>query len=183
MTHPGRSPRPDYSDTLIRPARWVGELEDVRRLFQGYHDWLARHATGQAGPTGLVQLEREIAELPGAYGPPTGDVLLAFNGSDIVACGALRKWKANVAEFKRIFVRPDHQGPVFGPQLVTALLERARSLGYDRVRVDALPTMEAAIQYYQEMGFKPIPAYWAHPVAGALFFEWTDDHRTRRPTG
>jgi hypothetical protein len=40
------------------------------------------------------------------------------------------------------------------------------------VRVDTLPTMTAAIEFYQEMGFKPIPPYWPHPVPGALFFEY-----------
>jgi carbonic anhydrase len=44
-------------------------------------------------------------------------------------------------------------------------------LGYERVRVDTLPSMAAAIEFYQEMGFTPIPAYWPHPVTGAYFFE------------
>lgn len=33
--------------------------------------------------------------------------------------------------------------------------------------------MRAAIEFYQEAGFRPIPAYWPNPVAGALFFEKT----------
>ena len=69
-------------------------------------------------------------------------------------------------------MREDHRGPGFGPRLTRALLKRARELGYERVRVDTLPTMAAANQFYPEMGFKPIPAYWDHPVRGALFFEY-----------
>ena len=170
--------RDAFSRTVIRPVEWSRDLDLVRQLFQGYREWLADHVR-PAGhpeskvPKGLSQLDRMISGLPGDYGPPTGDVLLAFSGSDVVACGALRQIAPGVGEFKRIYVRPDHFGPVFGPRLVRALLERARALGYERVRVDALPTMEAAIHYYQELGFKPIPQYWDHPVGGSLFFEWT----------
>lgn len=173
----------DYSDTAIRRVKWSQELDAVRRLFQGYRDWLADHAgsteeLGSAVPVGLAQLDRIISELPGVYGPPRGDVLLALRHSEIVACGALREWEPKVGEIKRVYVRADHRGPVFGPILVRALLKRARQLGYERVRVDTLPTMEAAIQYYQEMGFQPVPAYWPHPVSGALFFEWSAKDRT-----
>ena len=167
----------DYSDTLLRRVDWSEDLATVRRLFREYRGWLADHAPGANGgradlPIGLDQFDRVIARLPGAYGPPRGDVILAFKHSELTACGALREWEPNVGEIKRIYVRPDHRGPGFGPILTGALLARARELGYERVRVDTLPTMAAAIQFYQEMGFRPIPAYWPHPVPGALFFEW-----------
>ena len=168
--HPGGE---EYAGTVLRRVDWSKELAEVRRLFQEYRDWLAAHADPSArDQPGLVQLDRVIAELPGVYGPPGGEVILAFTGSELAACGALRGWEAKVGEIKRIFVRPDHRGPGFGPILTGALLDRAEELGYERVRVDTLPTMAAAIQFYQEMGFSPIPAYWAHPVPGALYFEW-----------
>ena len=175
----GHSHPTDYSDTAIRRIRWPEDLELVRRLFQEYREWLAAHVGGGPGtpstvPIGLVEFDRVISGLPGVYGPPGGDVLLAFQDGELAACGALREWASRIGEIKRIYVRPDHRGPGFGPILTEALLERARELGYERVRVDTLPTMTAAIQFYQEMGFKPIPAYWPHPVPGALFFERVD---------
>jgi putative acetyltransferase len=165
----------NYSDTVIRRVDWSKELSVVRRLFRDYRDWLAEHAAAStsAVPVGLAELDRDIAGLPGVFGPPAGDVLLAFKGSDLVACGAVRELEPHVGEIKRIYVRADHRGPVFGPRFADACRQRARELGHDRVRVDALPTMASAIQFYQEIGFKPIPAYWAHPVPGALYFEWT----------
>lgn len=169
-------PQVDYSETVLRRVKWSAELDTVRRLFRDYREWLADHASpagrGAPVPVGLTRFDQVIAELPGAYGPPHGDVILAFNHAEIVACGALRQWTPKVGEIKRIYVRPDHRGPGFGPVLTGALLVRARELGYERVRVDTLPTMAAAIQFYQKMGFKPIAAYWPHPVPGALFFEW-----------
>jgi ribosomal protein S18 acetylase RimI-like enzyme len=168
-SHPG---------TTLRPVNWSTDLGTVRRLFQDYRQWLADHrdTSPSAGSTverGLQEVDTQIAELPGAYGPPGGEIILAFAQEALVACGALRGLQPKVAEIKRIYVRADHRGPGFGPRLTGELLSRARVLGYERVRVDTLPTMTAAIQFYQDMGFKPIPAYWPHPVPGAVFFEYT----------
>ncbi len=121
--------------------------------------------------SGLSLVDRLIAELPGAYGPPTGDILLWFQDGSVVACGALRELVPRVGEIKRIYVRPEFRGKGFGPTFVRALLDRAREVGYERLRVDTLPSMQAAIEFYQELGFRPIPSFWPHPVRDALFFE------------
>jgi putative acetyltransferase len=161
---------------VIRPVNWADDLVTVRRLLQEYRDWLSDHSEAVAGsnsvPIGLRQMDELIANLPGEYGPPRGEVILAFDPKGLAACGALRELESRIGEIKRVYVRADHRGPGFGPRLTTSLLDRARALGFDRVRVDTLPSMTGAIQFYQEMGFKPIPAYWEHPVPGALFFEY-----------
>ena len=169
--------REHYRSTKLRRVKWSEEIDTVRRLFRDYRHWLADHrdTASSAEPSvrkGLRQIDKQIAGLPGSYGPPRGDVILAFVKGEVVACGALRELEPRVAEIKRIYVRADHRGPGFGPRLTGALLRRARELGYAQVRVDTLPTMAAAIQFYQEMGFHPTPAYWPHPVRGALFFEY-----------
>lgn len=121
--------------------------------------------------SGLALVDRLITELPGAYGPPRGDVLLWFESDQLVACGALRELESKVGEIKRISIRPDYRGKAFGHPFVRALIDRARGLGYEQLRVDTLPTMTAAIEFYQELGFRPTAAFWPHPAAGALFFE------------
>lgn len=163
----------DYSRTVLSRASWPDELDTVRALFRGYREWLADHAPPGGPSEGLADIDRLITELPGAYGPPRGDVILARKESAIVACGALREWAPTIGEIKRIFVRGDHQGPGFGPVLTGALLARAREFGFRTVRVDTLASMAGAIQFYRKMGFVPIPAYWPHPVPEARFFEWT----------
>ncbi len=121
--------------------------------------------------SGLSLIDRLVDELPGAYGPPRGEVQLWSHESSLVACGALRELEPRVGEIKRIFVRPDFRGKQFGPVFVRALLDRARELGYERLKVDTLPSMQAAIEFYQELGFRPTSPFWPHPVAGALYFE------------
>jgi len=182
MKSPKRPNRGGHSGTRLQRVNWSSDLDLVRRLFQDYRQWLADHrdTAASGAPTvrsGLGQIDSLIAGLPGAYGPPSGEVILAFARGELAACGALREFEPKVGEIKRVYVRADHRGPVFGPRLTRALLRRARELGYDRVRVDTLPTMAAANQFYPGMGFEPISAYWPHPVPGALFFEY----RLRKP--
>jgi ribosomal protein S18 acetylase RimI-like enzyme len=173
----GGSPE-SYASTKLRRVKWSEDIDTVRHLFLNYRQWLADHqdtatATESEVQTGLGQVDKQIAELQATYGPPRGEIILAFAGGEVAACGALRELEPKVGEIKRIYVRADHRGPGFGPILTNALLKRARELGYERVRVDTLPTMAAAIQFYQDIGFVPIPSYWPHPVPGALFFEYT----------
>ncbi len=177
MEYPeGRSPA-SYRGTRLRRVNWPEEIETVRRLFLDYRQWLAKHeetshSVDPRRKAGLRQIDDQIAGLPGEYGPPRGEVILAFAKKALVACGALRELEPKVGEIKRIYVRADHRGPGFGPRLTRALLRRARELGYERIRVDTLPSMFAANQFYPAMGFEPIAPYWPHPVAGALFFEY-----------
>ncbi|MCI4352722.1 MAG: GNAT family N-acetyltransferase [Thermoplasmata archaeon] len=166
-----------HPHTKLRRVNWSEDLDAVRRLFQDYRRWLADHlelpvSDDSTLPVGLGRIDKEIAELPAVYGPPRGEIILAFEREALVACGALRELEPAVGEIRRVYVRADHRGKGFGPRLTRALLSRAGELGYERVRVDALPSMAAAIEFYQEMGFTPIPAYWPHPVPGALFFEY-----------
>jgi GNAT superfamily N-acetyltransferase len=166
-----------HPGTSFRRVDWSKDIDIVRRLFLDYRQWLADHSAPSPSlesrsKPGLELIDTLIAELPGAYGPPHGEVILAVAGEAVVACGALRELEPRIGEIKRVYVRADHRGPGFGPRLTGALLDRARELNYERVRVDTLPTMAAAIQFYQEMGFVPVPAFWSHPAPGALFFEY-----------
>jgi putative acetyltransferase len=172
-----RHNRDSHPDTTLRRVDWEQETDTVRRLFKEYRAWLAQHveptpAGELKSADGLAIVDKLIAELPGAYGPPRGDVILAFVGRDVVACGALRELAPGIGEIKRVYVRADHRGPGFGPRLTQAVIDRAKELGYARVRVDTLASMAAAIEFYQEMGFVPTPAFWPHPAPGALYFEY-----------
>jgi len=120
--------------------------------------------------------EREVVGLPGLYAPPNGTLLLAVNenaknSSAAAGCVALRPWEEHSCEMKRLYVRPAFRGSGAGRALVKEVIAAAQSIGYEKILLDTLPSMQAAHELYKSLGFRQIPPYQQKPVPGALFFE------------
>jgi len=148
----------------IDVASTAGEVATVRELFREYEASLGIDLCFQ-------DFERELAELPGEYAPPRGTLLLASVGGTPAGCGALRPLDGGACEMKRLYVRPAFRGTGLGGALVARILADAARLGYRAVRLDTLPSMEAAIALYRRLGFHEIPPYRYNPVPGALYLE------------
>ena len=111
----------------------------------------------------------EVAALPGAYGPPSGRLLLARVGGAACGCIALQAIDSATCEMKRLYVRPACRGRGIGRLLVVRLLAEARTIGYRNVCLDTLPSMTRAAAMYEEMGFREIAPYRHNPVRGTRF--------------
>lgn len=70
----------------IRAARFPEECELVRTLFREYAAEIVVNLCFQG-------FEQELAALPGAYVPPTGELLLAEHAGEVVGCVAVRELK------------------------------------------------------------------------------------------
>ena len=113
----------------------------------------------------------ELATLPGGYARPAGRLLLAFEEREAVGCGALRPLGDGSCEMKRLYLQPATRGKGAGRELALALIGAAREIGYQRMRLDTLPSMSKAMALYRSLGFTDIAAYRANPVPGACFLE------------
>ena len=148
----------------IRTAQSPDDFATGKRLFLEYAETLGFSICFQ-------NFEQELANIHRQYAPPEGCLLLVNSGRETVGCAGVRRWENDLAELKRMYLRPAYRGGGQGRQLLNTALEQARELGYRRIRLDTLPTMVAAIALYREAGFYDIPAYRENPFEGTLYLE------------
>jgi GNAT superfamily N-acetyltransferase len=150
----------------FRPARSERELDAVRNLFAAYAASL---------PVDLEYQDfgAEVADLPGKYAPPKGELLVAWDTIEQpVACIGLRPLAdRNTCEMKRLYVVPEARSFGLGKTLAQAVIEAAKERGYSTLRLDTLPTMATAASLYERMGFRRIEAYYAPTPPGTMFME------------
>jgi len=140
------------------------ELERIRNLFGEYADTLDFGLDFQ-------NFEEELANLPGDYVRPAGCLLLALYKGQPAGCVGLRKLSEGVCEMKRLYVKEHFRGLGIGRALTEAIIEEAGKIGYNYMRLDTVPAMEAARKLYVSLGFKQTSPYRYNPIEGAVFME------------
>lgn len=134
-------------------------------------DLLLEYANSRNFDCAMGNVEEEAAQLHLRYAPQKGVFLLAQKENLPVGCVAFRPFAEGVCEMKRLYVRPGFRGLNLGKQLVEAIIEKSREVGYHKLLLDTLPDMHAAIHLYKQFGFGRIAAYNNNPAAGVQHFE------------
>jgi len=147
----------------IRQGATAEDMDSARAIFREYEAWLAMDLCFQG-------FEDEVKNLPGKYAPPGGRLYLAEADGQLAGCIALRDLDGGVCEMKRLFVRDAFRGCQIGRILIERLIDEARAIGYERMRLDTYPPkMGKAVGLYKSYGFYEIPAYYHNPHDGVLF--------------
>ena len=148
----------------VRPVLTSQDIDVIHHLFQQYADALGFDLAFQ-------DFNMEMKELPGEYSPPRGRLYIAYWQEAVAGCIALRPIDPQVGEMKRMYVRPEYRGKGIGSALAQTLINDARKIGYERIRLDTVPSMKIARHIYEGLGFKEIPAYRYNPLPGAIYME------------
>ena len=94
-----------------------------------------------------------------------GVFLIALRNREPVACAGLQRLDETTGEVRRVFVRGAARGGGVGRALFTTLLETARDLGYQRVRLDTGDRLPEARRLFLAFGFRDIDDYNGNPYA------------------
>jgi GNAT superfamily N-acetyltransferase len=98
--------------------------------------------------------DEDLDDVRAVYLEPGGEFLVGVLDGEIVAMGALMRVSPEVAEVKRMRVRPGLQGRGYGQTLLDALHGRAAELGYSRLRLETTVQQRAAQNLYFRNGYR-----------------------------
>jgi GNAT superfamily N-acetyltransferase len=135
---------------MIVPAQTGEHLEHLISLAHEYVTWMAGEIQQQYPELDLAEFTSEHAyddlrkKFPGEH----VCLLIAMHDSELCGC-----------EVRTLYVRPACRGLGIGKQLVEAVLDQARTLGYGTARLDTLAFMHGAQQLYRSLGFYDIEPY------------------------
>jgi len=132
------------------------ELNQIKDLFRQYYDFLARDHGLDISYQGIAD---ELAALPGQFAPPKGRLLLAVQSGQPIGCAALRPLEAHVCELKRMYVLLEFRGQGVGKALAMTLIQEARQIGYQLMRLDTANFLTTAQKLYESIGFRSIAPY------------------------
>ncbi len=140
------------------------DFKEASILFQEYATWLNIDLSFQ-------HFEEELMHLKEMYAFPEGAILLSKQENIFTGCVAVRKQALDIAELKRMYIKPNNRKAGIGAALLKKAIEMAKEIGYKKIRLDTLDNMHPAINLYKKAGFYQIEQYYFNPEKNALFFE------------
>lgn len=139
-------------------------IEDVRGLIREYTEWFGRDLAFQG-------LDDELEHVGDKYLPPEGRLIVALDdGGTVVGCVAYHRLDDATAEMKRLYVTPAGRGHHLGERLARRIMELAREDGFERMVLDTVAPLEAAVSLYRKLGFREIEPYYHNPFEDVIYF-------------
>lgn len=148
---------------------WVGS-EDTQRL-EHARELFAEYQVGLGIDLCFQGFDEELRSLPGRYGPPSGALMVVYDGEQPVACGAVREIGVGISEMKRLYIRPTFRQHGLGRKISEMLIAKAVDLGYRVMRLDTLRRLEPAVKLYESLGFREVEPYNYNPEPDIAYYE------------
>lgn len=149
----------------LKEANSKKDYQQAAELFQMYASQIGVDLKFQ-------NFSQEIKNLQAQYSRPFGILFLAYNAQEIpVGCFGIRALEGPICELKRMYVVKDTRGKGLGKRLLEKSIACAKELGYQKMRLDTLPSMLPAIGLYTKAGFYEIEPYRFNPIEGTKYFE------------
>ena len=154
----------------------------IRELFWEYLQWANARVNEEFNVNFdiVTMLEDDMQDLD-KFMPPQGRLLLGYIEKDLAGIACLKALTPSIGEVKRMYVRPSRRKAGLGRALLNQLLQEARHIGYQLVRLDSAQFMREAHQLYRSLGFKEIAAYEGSEIPKEFQEHWVFMEMTLEP--
>jgi ribosomal protein S18 acetylase RimI-like enzyme len=108
----------------------------------------------------LRKIIPDLRDFAGRY--RGGAYLVASRGGEVAGGVGIARYDEHTCEMNRLWLRAPYRGSGAGRELVTASLDHARALGFERMVLDVVPFRTRAIALYRSFDFRdtePIHEY------------------------
>jgi putative acetyltransferase len=105
----------------------------------------------------LVDIEASYVRAGGAF-----EVVERRDGRIVGSVGLMPLDRRRV-ELRKMYLAPSARGRGLGKRLLRRMLDRARALGFDEVRLETHSVLQEAIRLYEAHGFVPVEAEHRSP--------------------
>ncbi|MCX5787713.1 MAG: GNAT family N-acetyltransferase [Elusimicrobia bacterium] len=107
-------------------------------------------------PLYLDTMDSDLSDIRGSYEAAGGffDVLEGAQG-EIAGCVGLRPAAGPACELRRMYLKASWRGKGLGKRLLKHTVERAKALGFSRIRLETASVLKEAIGLYTSCGFRP----------------------------
>jgi len=114
---------------------------------------------------GRIDVPQAPSATPADFAPPGGSFLIGYEDGEPVCVGGIKRLPDGACEIKRMYVVPQARGRGVAGELLEALEDEARSLGYELARLDTGPQQPHAERMYRAAGYAEIGNFNANPFA------------------
>jgi GNAT superfamily N-acetyltransferase len=141
------------TDNFAIRAATVGDVPVILELIRAL-------ATYERAPNEVTATEQGLVEV--LFGEkPAAEVLLAFENETAIGFAVFfhnfSTWLGRPGLYlEDLFVKPEHRGKGYGRALLIHLAKIARERGYGRMEWAVLDWNEPAIEFYRQLGAKPM---------------------------
>jgi GNAT superfamily N-acetyltransferase len=99
-------------------------------------------------------------------------VVVAYENSKPIGCGAIREYTPNTMEIKRMYTSPMSREKGIATKVLTELEMWATQLSYEKCILETGKKQPEAIELYKKNGYKLIPNYGQYAeIENSLCFE------------
>jgi len=152
----------------IDPCTTLADFEAVHPMLAAMGIWDAGEAARFGVPeadTLAAYYSDTPADLMAAHTAARTAFYLARWSGETSGCGGYSRWSDEVAELKKVYVRPDMRGKGIARKVMEAVLAGMRTDGYGEACLVTTRFMPQAVALYSSLGFERTPPFEPLPPA------------------